>query len=146
MLDLRHALERLLEHGDLTEAEAGELLVALTDAAVAPAMGGALLAALRAKGVTADEVRGFATAMRRLARRPLLPDGPPAIDIVGTGGDGSGSFNLSTGAALLVAALGVRVIKHGNRSVSSRSTKKAQEPASQRRVSRSSLHRTTTRR
>ena len=121
MLDLRVTLERLLDRGDLTEAEAGELLVALTDAAIAPAMGGALLAALRSKGVTPDEVRGFAGAMRRLARRPQLPEGPPAIDIVGTGGDASGSFNLSTGAALLVAAMGVRVVKHGNRSVSSRS-------------------------
>jgi anthranilate phosphoribosyltransferase len=121
MIDLRATLERLLGRGDLTEAEAGELLVALTDTGVAPAMGGALLAALRSKGVTADEVRGFAGAMRRLARRPELPPGPPAIDIVGTGGDASGSFNLSTGAALLVAAMGVPVVKHGNRSVSSRS-------------------------
>ena len=121
MIDLRDTLERLLQRRDLQEAEAGELLVALTDAAVAPAMSGALLAALRSKGVTADEVRGFAGAMRALARRPNLPPGPPAIDIVGTGGDASGSFNLSTAASLLVAAMGVRVVKHGNRSVSSRS-------------------------
>jgi len=121
MIELREVLERLLQGRDLPEAEAAELLVALTDAAVAPAMSGALLAALRAKGVTPDEVRGFAGAMRSLARRPQLPPGPPAIDIVGTGGDASGSFNLSTGAALLVAAMGVRVVKHGNRSVSSRS-------------------------
>jgi anthranilate phosphoribosyltransferase len=121
VIDLRNMLERLLCRQDLTEAEAGELLVALTDASMAPAMAGALLAGLRAKGVTAAEVRGFATAMRGLARRPSLPPGPPAVDIVGTGGDASGSFNLSTGAALLVAAMGVRVVKHGNRSVSSRS-------------------------
>jgi anthranilate phosphoribosyltransferase len=121
MIELREVLERLLQGRDLPEAAAAELLVALTDAAVAPAMSGALLAALRAKGVTPDEVRGFAGAMRSLARRPQLPPGPPAIDIVGTGGDASGSFNLSTGAALLVAAMGVRVVKHGNRSVSSRS-------------------------
>jgi anthranilate phosphoribosyltransferase len=95
--------------------------VALTDSAMAPAMGGALLAALRAKGLTADEVRGFASAMRRLARRPVLPAGAPAVDVVGTGGDASGSFNISTGASLLSAALGLRVVKHGNRSVSSRS-------------------------
>ena len=121
MIDLRDVLERLLQGRDLPETEAGALLVALTDAATAPAMAGALLAALRVKGVTPDEVRGFAGAMRSLARHPQLPPGPPAIDIVGTGGDASGSFNLSTGAALLVAAMGVRVVKHGNRSVSSRS-------------------------
>jgi anthranilate phosphoribosyltransferase len=121
MIELREILERLLQRRDLSENEAGQLLVALTDAAVAPAMSGALLAALRSKGITPDEVRGFAGAMRSLARRPQLPPGPPAVDIVGTGGDASGSFNLSTGAALLVAAMGVRVVKHGNRSVSSRS-------------------------
>jgi anthranilate phosphoribosyltransferase len=121
MADTRDILERLLQRRDLAEAEAGDLLVALTDAALAPAMAGALLAALRSKGVTPDEVRGFAGAMRDLARRPELPPGPPALDIVGTGGDASGSFNLSTGAALLVAAMGVRVVKHGNRSISSRS-------------------------
>jgi anthranilate phosphoribosyltransferase len=121
MIDLRDVLERLLQRRDLPESEAGELLVALTDAATAPAMAGALLAALRVKGITPEEVRGFAGAMRSLARHPHLPPGPPAIDIVGTGGDASGSFNLSTGAALLVAAMGIRVVKHGNRSVSSRS-------------------------
>ncbi len=121
MIDTRAILERLLERQNLAEAEADELLVALTDAALEPALAGALLAALRAKGVTADEVRGFARSMRRLARRPSLPPGGPAIDIVGTGGDASGSFNLSTGASLLVAAMGLRVVKHGNRSISSRS-------------------------
>ena len=84
-------------------------------------MAGALLAALRAKGVTADEVRGFAGAMRALAVKPALPPSIDAIDIVGTGGDGSGSLNLSTGAALLAAACGLPVVKHGNRSISSRS-------------------------
>jgi anthranilate phosphoribosyltransferase len=121
VIDLRDVLERLLCRQDLAEAEAGELLVALTEPTAAPVMAGALLCALRSKGVTPAEVRGFATAMRRLARHPNLPPGAPAIDIVGTGGDASGSFNLSTGAALLVAAMGVRVVKHGNRSISSRS-------------------------
>jgi anthranilate phosphoribosyltransferase len=121
MIDLRAVLESLLQRRDLSETEAAALLVALTDAAVAPAMSGALLAALRSKGITPNEVRGFAGAMRGLARRPVLPPGGPAVDVVGTGGDASGSFNLSTGAALLVAAMGVRVVKHGNRSVSSKS-------------------------
>src|SRR6202171_914946 len=84
-------------------------------------MAGALLAALRAKGVTAAEVRGFAGAMRSLARKPALPEPLDAIDIVGTGGDASGSLNLSTGAALLAAACGLPVVKHGNRGISSRS-------------------------
>jgi anthranilate phosphoribosyltransferase len=114
-------LEQLLEQRDLSEAEAAALLRQLTAPDLAPAMGGALLAALRAKGVTADEVRGFAGAMRALALKPALPAAIDAIDIVGTGGDGSGSLNLSTGAALLAAACGVPVVKHGNRSISSRS-------------------------
>ncbi len=117
---LRAALERLLEGQHLQEAEAGELLTALTAEDLSPALAGALLAALRAKGVTADELRGFARSMRALARRPELPDAADAVDIVGTGGDRSGSLNLSTGAALLAAASGLAVIKHGNRSISSR--------------------------
>ena len=121
MIELREVLERLLQRRDLQEQEAGELLVALTDAAVAPAMSGALLAALRSKGITPDEVRGFAGAMRGLARRPELPPGPPAVDVVGTGGDASGTFNISTAAALVTAAAGVPVAKHGNRAMTSRS-------------------------
>ena len=121
MQSLRRILDHLLNGGDLTEREAGGLFARLTEPDLAPAMAGALLAALRGKGVTAAEVRGFAEAMRSSARRPALPDTPDAIDIVGTGGDGSGSLNLSTGAALLAAACGLPVIKHGNRSVSSRS-------------------------
>jgi anthranilate phosphoribosyltransferase len=120
-MNTRDTLESLLEARDLAESEATELVIALTDPAMPPAMAGALLAALRAKGLTADEVRGFATGMRQLARRPTLPAGPPAVDIVGTGGDASYSFNISTGASLLAAALGLRVVKHGNRSISSRS-------------------------
>jgi anthranilate phosphoribosyltransferase len=118
---LRETLEALLERRDLSEQEAFELLLALTDAEMAPPMAGALLAALRAKGVRADEVRGFARGMRSLARHPHIAAGAPVADVVGTGGDGSHTFNLSTGAALLAAAAGVRIVKHGNRSVSSRS-------------------------
>lgn len=114
-------LDRVLDGVDLTEAEAREVLRGLMQPDLSPAVAGAMLAALRGKGVTAAELRGLATAMRSLARRPEMPAGINAIDIVGTGGDGSHSFNISTGTALLVAACGVPVVKHGNRSVSSRS-------------------------
>ena len=116
----RQTLESLLSGHDLPEQDAGELLQWLAQGEGEPALAGGLLAALRAKGVTALEVRGFAGAMRSLARRPRLPAGIDAIDIVGTGGDASGSLNLSTGAALLTAACGMPVVKHGNRSISSR--------------------------
>ena len=119
-LNLRDTLDGLLDGRSLPTATASQLFVALAGAETPPAMAGALLAALRAKGVTAEELRGFALAMRRLARRPAIADASHAVDIVGTGGDRSGSFNLSTGAALLTAAAGVPVIKHGNRSVSSK--------------------------
>jgi len=120
---LRGTLERLLERTHLTETEANAVLVALTNPEMPAALAGALLAALRAKGITGDELRGFARAMRELARRPVVAETlrGRAIDIVGTGGDASGSVNISTGTSLLVAACGTPVIKHGNRSISSRS-------------------------
>ncbi len=114
-------LNRLLDGESLTEPEASALMFRLAEGDMPPALAGALLAALRAKGETADEIRGFATAMRELAVQPEIPDGAPTVDTVGTGGDGSGSLNLSTGTGLLAAAAGARVVKHGNRSVSSRS-------------------------
>jgi len=112
-------LEQLLERRSLLEAEAFELWSALASGAIDSALAGAVLAALRAKGETADELRGFARAMRRLARRPAF-SGRGLLDVVGTGGDGSGSLNLSTGAGMLAAAAGARVAKHGNRAVSGR--------------------------
>jgi anthranilate phosphoribosyltransferase len=120
MAAARDLLDRLLERRNLTQPEAEELLGVLADPATSPAFTGAVLAALRSKGAVADEVRGFAQAMRRLARRPSIPAGLPAVDVVGTGGDCSGSLNISTGTALLTAACGVPVVKHGNRSISSR--------------------------
>ena len=116
----RELLQQLLERRNLSSGEAEELLGQLTDPNTQPAMAGAMLAALSTKGLVPEEVRGLAQAMRRLARRPNLPPELRAIDIVGTGGDASGSFNISTGTALLTAACGVPVVKHGNRSVSSR--------------------------
>jgi anthranilate phosphoribosyltransferase len=117
---LRDLLEKVLQGRDLTEVESQELLRELTNPETPQAMSGAVLAALRAKGVVADELRGFARLMRSLARRPEIPSNVRAIDIVGTGGDASGSVNISTGTSLLTAACGLPVIKHGNRSISSR--------------------------
>jgi len=114
-------LDKLLDGHSLAEAQAYDLMHKLAAGELPAALAGALLAGLRAKGETADEIRGFATAMRELAVHPKIPDGAPTVDTVGTGGDGSGSLNLSTGTGLLAAAAGSRVVKHGNRSVSSRS-------------------------
>ena len=113
-------LERLLAGQSLDEPTASSLLRAMANGELAPALAGALLVALRGKGETAEEIRGFARGMRELAKRPAIAPGP-YVDIVGTGGDGSGSLNLSTGSALLAAACGAPIVKHGNRSVSSRS-------------------------
>lgn len=117
---MKHLLDRLTSGQHLTVDEADEILVSLTGGDQSLAMAGALLAALKTKGETPEEVRGFARAMRRLALQPDIQDVSGAVDIVGTGGDGSGSFNLSTGASLLTAAAGTPVIKHGNRSITSR--------------------------
>jgi anthranilate phosphoribosyltransferase len=114
-------LDSLLDGQSLSQAEAYALMHKLAEGDLPAALAGALLAGLRAKGETADEIRGFAMAMRELAVDPGIPDGAPTVDTVGTGGDGSGSFNISTGTGLLAAACGSRVVKHGNRSVSSRS-------------------------
>lgn len=114
-------LNKLLGGSDLTQDEAAALLRAMAAGALEPALAGALLAALRAKGESAAEIRGFALAMRELARQPAIADGGDYVDIVGTGGDGSGSLNLSTGSALLATACGLAVVKHGNRSVTSKS-------------------------
>jgi anthranilate phosphoribosyltransferase len=114
-------LDRILNGESLSEAEATALMYDLAAGDMEPALAGALLTGLRTKGETPDEVRGFALAMRELALHPAIPEGSPTVDTVGTGGDGSGSLNLSTGTGLLAAACGARVVKHGNRSISSKS-------------------------
>jgi anthranilate phosphoribosyltransferase len=119
--DYSATLERLLNGRHLAEDEAAELMRDLAAGDIDAALAGALLAGLRAKGETADEIRGLANAMRDLALDPGVPAGTPMVETVGTGGDGSGSYNLSTGSGLLAAAAGATVVKHGNRSVSSKS-------------------------
>jgi anthranilate phosphoribosyltransferase len=111
---------KILGGETLTETEAGDLLDHLTAADLDPAAAAAALAGMRTRGETADELRGFARGLQSIAVRPEITDVSRAVDVVGTGGDASGSLNLSTGAALLAAAAGAHVVKHGNRSVSSR--------------------------
>jgi len=120
MSDIRHALGRLLERADLSGEEMTAAMRELMTGAATPAQIGAFLTALRMKGETVDEVAAAASVMRSLAA-PVALGGRPAIDIVGTGGDASHTFNISTCSSLVAAAAGVRVAKHGNRAASSKS-------------------------
>jgi anthranilate phosphoribosyltransferase len=104
-----------LESGRVTEAFRD-----LLSARVGEGAAGAFLTALRIKGETASEIAGAAVALREQMTR-LVPVRAPVVDTCGTGGDGAGTFNISTTAALVTAACGVPVVKHGNRAVSSRS-------------------------
>jgi anthranilate phosphoribosyltransferase len=119
-LSLRDALSKLVAGQGLSAAEMTAVVGQIMDSEATPAQVGALLAALRMKGETVDEVVGAAQAMRERMVR-VDTDYPVLLDNCGTGGDGSGSVNVSTVAALILAACGVKVAKHGNRALSSRS-------------------------
>lgn len=103
----------------MTGPEAETAFSALFDGAATPAQIGGLLMALRVRGETVDEIAAAARAMRARMNRVTAPAG--AMDIVGTGGDGKGTLNISTAAAFVVAGAGVPVAKHGNRNLSSKS-------------------------
>jgi anthranilate phosphoribosyltransferase len=117
-MEIREALARLVDHKDLTAAEMAGVVGRIMDGEGTPAQVGALLTALRMKGETVDEVVGAAQAMR--ARMLKVDAQPPVLDTCGTGGDGSGTVNVTTAASFIVAGAGVRVAKHGNRAQSSR--------------------------
>jgi anthranilate phosphoribosyltransferase len=116
--DARTTLDALLGGGDLDAGVMEALIGAIMDGGLEPVQVAALLVALRAKGESGPEVAAAARAMRSRALRVAAPAG--AVDTCGTGGDGAGTINISTAAALTAAAAGVPVAKHGNRSVSSR--------------------------
>ena len=118
---MRALVEKLLGGARLAQPEAKALLAAMTDESLDVVLAASALSALRTRGESAEEVRAFALGLQELAVDPGISSSAEAVDIVGTGGDGSGSLNLSTGAALVAAASGVPVIKHGNRAVSSAS-------------------------
>ncbi len=120
MIDTHTALERLIDGQDLTSDQVETLFGRLMDGELSEVHKTALLVALRMKGETAAEIAGAATAMRRRVIA-ISHHRPEAVDTCGTGGDGKGTFNISTAAALVAAAAGAPVAKHGNRSVSSKS-------------------------
>src|SRR3989442_2138286 len=116
-LDAREALGIVAAGRTLTRDEARSAMASVMAGEATPAQLGALLAALHIRGETVDEIAGCAAALREGAVRvPVTPD---AIDIVGTGGDRSNSFNISTVSSIVTAAAGGRVAKHGNRAATS---------------------------
>lgn len=116
---VRAALSTVIDGGRLSRDQAYRAMGAVMDGESTSAQLAALLVALRMRGETVNELAGFASAMRERVVRVDAPAG--AMDVVGTGGDGSGTFNISTTAAFIVAAAGVPVAKHGNRAITSRS-------------------------
>ena len=126
---IREAIQKIDARQNLTREEARRVMASLLSGSVADADIVAFLAALRDKGEQSEELVGFAEVMRACAAEGLRRAGvdpaeiahaEPLLDTCGTGGDGHGTFNVSTAAALVCAAAGVRVAKHGNRSISSR--------------------------
>jgi anthranilate phosphoribosyltransferase len=114
---IKEAIGSLVEGKNLTYEEAYFVMGEIMSGEATPAQIASFLTALRLKGETADEIAGLATVMRAKAT-PVKIKGP-AIDIVGTGGDGAATFNISTAAAFVVAGSGLKVAKHGNRAMSS---------------------------
>jgi anthranilate phosphoribosyltransferase len=115
---IKEFIAKVADGASLDEAEAEQAFDIIMSGDATPAQIGAFLMALRVRGETVDEITGAARIMRAKALHVSAPEG--AIDVVGTGGDGSGSLNISTAAALVVAGCGVPVAKHGNRALSSK--------------------------
>jgi anthranilate phosphoribosyltransferase len=115
------ALQRTIEHREIFHDEMIELMHQIMRGDVSPLMTAAILTGLRVKKETVGEITGAARVMRDLSARVDVGPHPHFIDIVGTGGDGASSFNISTASMFVAAAAGARVAKHGGRSVSSKS-------------------------
>ncbi len=116
---IREAIEKLTRGSDLTEEAAAQVMEEIMTGEATPAQFGAFVIALRLKGETVDEMTGLATVMR--AKSLKVDYRGPSVDTCGTGGDDSGTFNISTVAAFVVAGAGIAVAKHGNRAMTSKS-------------------------
>lgn len=129
---IKKAITKVVEHGNLTEGEMIEVMNQIMSGECTPAQIGAFITALRMKGETVEEITGAARVMRDRAtpirvgkgvldidRDDINIDQETILDVVGTGGDGTNTFNISTTVSFVVSACGVKVAKHGNRSVSS---------------------------
>ena len=116
---IQQAVAKLLEGQDLSRAEMVQVMTEIADGEATPAQVGALLASLRLKGETVDEIAGAADVMRARVD-PIRVEKEIFVDTCGTGGDGRATFNISTTASFVVAGAGVTVAKHGNRAVSSK--------------------------
>lgn len=117
-MDITTAIRALVEHRDLTGADMSAVMRTLMSGEATPAQIGGILVGLAVKGETVEEVTAAAAVMREFAAKVEIPCGP-LVDIVGTGGDGAHTFNISTASCFVLAAAGGKVAKHGNRSVSS---------------------------
>jgi len=117
----QEALQRAIEHREIFHDEMVDLMRMIMRGEVSPVMSAAILTGLRVKKETVEEIAGAAQVMRELAARVEVADAARFVDIVGTGGDGAHTFNISTASMFVAAAAGAKVAKHGNRSVSSKS-------------------------
>ncbi|HLY28437.1 MAG TPA: anthranilate phosphoribosyltransferase, partial [Aggregatilineales bacterium] len=119
-MSIQHAIGKVSRQQNLTQEEAEAAMDEIMTGAATPGQIGGYLMALRMKGETVDEITGSARSMRRAANHPPLKT-QGVVDTCGTGGDGLGTFNISTVVAFVVAGAGVPVAKHGNRAASSKS-------------------------
>jgi anthranilate phosphoribosyltransferase len=120
-LNLTELLQQLLDKRSLSQTQASVLMTGWLEETIPPVLSGAILAAIQAKGVSADELAGMARVLKNQSlSSKAIAHSVPVIDTCGTGGDGASTFNISTAVAFVAAAAGVKVAKHGNRSASSK--------------------------
>ncbi len=117
---IKEAIGKVIAAQDLTRDEMEQVMDQIMSGEATPAQIGAFITGLRIKGETVDEITGAAVIMRQKALRVEVPGGEAMVDTCGTGGDSSGTFNISTASAFVVSGAGLKVAKHGNRSVSSK--------------------------